>query len=140
MHGYSKNDHFTCEKVKPFHKNCPAAIGTAFSTKFVLETKVQNNAFWNRSSLGLCHSSVALSISFRSEWVFWGIDIRGECKYRAFKIFCKIVRACFFGGRLGARHQFQAFQGFLEISYNFIRSYVWSRFATCDATRTFTFC
>ena len=36
---------FSYKKVKPLHKYCPPAIGTAFSTKFVLETKVQNNNF-----------------------------------------------------------------------------------------------
>ena len=35
---------FQYKKVKPLHKCCHAAIGTAFSFKYVLDTKVQNSA------------------------------------------------------------------------------------------------
>ena len=30
-------------KVKPLQKHCPAAMGTAFSTKFALDPKVKNS-------------------------------------------------------------------------------------------------
>ena len=33
------------KKVKRLHKYCPTAIGTAFSSKFALDAKVQNSAF-----------------------------------------------------------------------------------------------
>ena len=42
MHLNSKNDQFLVEKVKNLHKYCPAAIGAAFSPKFLLDTKAQN--------------------------------------------------------------------------------------------------
>ena len=45
MHGNSKNDRFLEKKVKLLHKHCPAAIGTTFSAKFVLDPKVKNIAF-----------------------------------------------------------------------------------------------
>ena len=33
---------FLQKKVKTLHNYCPAAIGTAFGCKFVIDTKVQN--------------------------------------------------------------------------------------------------
>ena len=34
------------KKAKPFHKYCPAPLGKAFSTKFLLDAEVvQNNNF-----------------------------------------------------------------------------------------------
>ena len=40
--GNYKNGQFL---VKAFHKYCPTATGTAFSTKFFLESNVQKKAF-----------------------------------------------------------------------------------------------
>ena len=41
----SKNDQFLAKKCKkPLRKYYPAAIGTTFSPKFVLDTQVQNSA------------------------------------------------------------------------------------------------
>ena len=45
---------------------------------------------------------------------------------------------CLVGGRLGTRHQIQAFQGFLLKFSSFLRSIVLRRLATRDATRTVT--
>ena len=32
--------------VKPLHKYCPVASGTAFGTKFLLDAKVQKSSFF----------------------------------------------------------------------------------------------
>ena len=56
MHEYSKNDQFLGEKskVQRLHEYCPAAIGMAFSTKFLLDAKVRNSGFRHISTLGSC--------------------------------------------------------------------------------------
>ena len=56
MHEYSNNDQFLGEKskVKRLHEYCPAAIGMAFSTKFLLDAKVRNSGFRDISTLGPC--------------------------------------------------------------------------------------
>ena len=45
MHGNSKTDQFLVEKVTLLHKYGPAAIGTVFSSKLLLDAKLQNSAF-----------------------------------------------------------------------------------------------
>ena len=49
------------QKIISLHKYYPAPIGTAFSIKFLLDTKVQNGAFI--PNLGLCHNSNALKLN-----------------------------------------------------------------------------
>ena len=47
MHGNYKNDHFLVENSKPLHKYWPAALGTVFSTKFLLDAQIQDSGVWN---------------------------------------------------------------------------------------------
>ena len=62
-YGRLKNDQFLVKKkAKILHKQCPAATGTTFSTKFVLGAKVQNSACRNASNLGLCRNPVDVNI------------------------------------------------------------------------------
>ena len=44
---------FQQKNVKTFRKHCPAAIGTAFTAKLVLDAEVQNSDFSYTSDLGL---------------------------------------------------------------------------------------
>ena len=62
MHGSFKNDQFLVEKSKNLRKYCPTSIRTTFSTKFVLDAKVQNGDSSNISNLGFCGNSLALNI------------------------------------------------------------------------------
>ena len=61
---------FQQKKVKPLHKYCPAAAGTAFSRKFILDAKVQDSIFSKISYSGLFCNCVNLNINLKSEWVF----------------------------------------------------------------------
>ena len=49
-------------------------MGTAFRKKFVLNTKVENCAFWNIPNLSLCCNSITLNINFKSKWFFWNTN------------------------------------------------------------------
>ena len=40
---------FESRKIKYLHKYCPAATGTGFSPKFILDVEVQNSGFWEIS-------------------------------------------------------------------------------------------
>ena len=42
---------FQQEKVKFLHKYCPAATGTAFSPKFILDATVQKQCFYKKNHL-----------------------------------------------------------------------------------------
>ena len=57
--------------IKRIYKNDLVATKMAFSTKFALAAKEQNNGFWNISNLRLCCNSVVLNINFKSEYAFW---------------------------------------------------------------------
>ena len=70
---------FWLKKINLLHNYSPAAIGTAFSTKFVLDTKLRNSAFWNISKLGICCNSVILNINFKKEWVLRNTKIYRKC-------------------------------------------------------------
>ena len=61
MCGSFKNDQFLIQKTKKPTWILPCFNGTTFSTKFVLDAKVQNSASWNISNLDLCGNSVALN-------------------------------------------------------------------------------
>ena len=73
---------FQKKKVKYLHKYCPPAPGTAFSPKFILDTKVKNNVFWKISYLGIFCNSVALNINLKSEWVFSNTNSCRKCKIK----------------------------------------------------------
>ena len=73
MCGSFKNDQFLVEKYK---NSSPILIGTISSIKFVLDTKVQNSAYWNISNI-----SVALNMSSMSEWVSWYTKMYQKCKF-----------------------------------------------------------
>ena len=77
MCGSFKNDQFLVEKYK---NSSPILIGTISSIKFVLDTKVQNSAYWNISNLDVSGNSVALNMSSKSEWVPWYTKIYQKCK------------------------------------------------------------
>ena len=68
------------KKVKRLQKYCPAALGMAFSARFLLRAKKQNSGFWNISNLGLCLSSF-LNMSFKSKWDFWNTKIHWKSKF-----------------------------------------------------------
>ena len=67
MHRNSKDNQLLVKKLKPVHKYCLVAIRTTFSTKVVLDCKVQNRTPLNISNLGLFSNSVALTINFKTE-------------------------------------------------------------------------
>ena len=82
MHWNPKNDQFLVEKSKILHKYCPAATGTAFSHKFILDTQVVNNIFWKISYSGTICNWVALNINLKNEWDFSNTKIFRKCKIK----------------------------------------------------------
>ena len=71
LHKNSKNHQFSVKKkVKPLHKYYPVAIGMAFSSKFVLDAKMQNIAFWIIPIKSFFRDLVALNVNFQGEQVF----------------------------------------------------------------------
>ena len=40
-----KTDYFLVKKIKPFQKYFPAALGAAFSTKFLFDAEARNSDF-----------------------------------------------------------------------------------------------
>ena len=74
MHWNRRNDQFLVDK-KSFLKPSPAATGTAFSPKFILDAKVQNNAFWKISYSGTFCNWVALNINLKCKWACWNTKI-----------------------------------------------------------------
>ena len=64
-----------------------------FSTKFLLDAKMQNSAFSNISGLGLCCYSVAVTIDVKSEEIFWNTKIYWRWKLKESRK--NQIRMCF---------------------------------------------
>ena len=58
---------FPSAKVKFLDKYCAAATGTAFSAKFIIDVKVQNNVFGKISSSGIFLQVSCLKNEFEEE-------------------------------------------------------------------------
>ena len=56
--------------MRPFSNYYTAVFRKGFSTKFLLEAKMPNIAFWNISYLVVLYSSVALHFTFDSKQTF----------------------------------------------------------------------
>ena len=63
-------------KIKSLRKYCPAATGTAFSPKFILDAEVQNSVFWNIANSG------CVKINLKSDWACSNTKIFRKCEIK----------------------------------------------------------
>ena len=77
----------------------------AFSTKFLLDTKLQKSGLWHISNLGLFLGLVVLNIWFKNGWDFWNSKTYRKFKFHV--VWVKLGKKKYFLRQSWARYRGQ---------------------------------